>query len=294
MKKIILIIVAFLVFGCGEKDTDKNNKSLPKATVSRAANTSSFKTESQTQKRQIEKTTSCSANQIVSNANLFRESIKPKKSKLMEGIYIPKLTMKQAKYLLKHGTSQWFNIASKVSIKCRNFEAGNYFLENVYEVWNKKKWSAPIGSEWGNFLMRHGKGEEAIQVFNMAINDSVNNNELPCTIAQLYIDRTSVYNMMRKYKESLESARESFEYISKNKEKKGMKYKYIYGMYLYLQELCNNEEYDKALKVYNENKINLETPEGRSWNLKATILDDIKANRKSKFTLSQGYGILSK
>ena len=89
--------IVFLIFGCGEKDSDKNKKSLSGVTGSNAANISLFKTVSPTQERKTEKTISYSADQIVSNANIFRENIKPKKTPLLEGIYFPTLTMKQAK-----------------------------------------------------------------------------------------------------------------------------------------------------------------------------------------------------
>jgi len=295
MKKIILIIAAFLVFGCGEKDTDKNNKPLPKATVSRAANTSYFKTESQTQKRQIEKTTSCSANQIVSNANLFRESIKPKKSKLMEGIYIPKLTMKQAEYLLKNGTSQWFNIASNVSIKCRNFEAGNYFFENVYEICklNGKSLSG-IGSLWGEFLMRHGKGREAIEIFDMTIKNSINNNERPESISVAMNDKVNTYNMMRDFKNALVAAEDSFEYSLKHIDNQGMNWQFPISVELYFRELYNNEMFDEGLNAYYQYKDKLNTKEGKLTDWENTWVKRLKKRYKFKHTVSQGYGVLAK
>jgi len=293
MKNIILIITVFLLCCCGKKS--ENKKLSDDVILSKtnnhisASNNLKISNNANTKNAKL-----YSPNEILSNANIFRESIKLKENPLLDGIYIPKLTMKQAKFLLINGTSQWFNIASKISSKCRNFGAGNYFLKSVYEARRKNKCVAPIGAEWGNFLMRHGKGKEAVKIFNMAINESIDNKEIPSTIAQLYIDRTAVYNMMRDFKEALNSAEETFNYVSKNEENNDMKYKYIYGTYLYLQELYNNQEYDKALKFYEKNKVGLNTPEGKSWNMEGAIVSDIRKKRNNKSVLSHGYGVLSK
>ncbi len=294
MKIIILIITVFLIFGCGKKDSGKNIKSASGVTENNATNISFFKTVSPTQKRKTEKTISYSADQIVSNANIFRENIKPKKTPLLEGIYYPTLTMKQAKYLLENGTSEWFNIASRISIKCRNFEAGNYFFENVYNVWNKKKNASTAGNFWAEFLVRHGKGKEAIKVLNMAINDAEINNEKSFVVIQSYQQKVNTYNMLKDFNNSLKAARIFFDYALTHEKEDGIAIWFPSSLDSYIRELYNNEMYDEGLNIYYQYKEKLNTKGGRLTDWEKTWLNPLKKRIKCKHTVSQSYGVLAK
>ena len=298
MKSFILIGVLLLIVSCGS-DKEKSKKSRKKVSDTRKTVLGKQNNISKISKPKIIKSKNFLnlPESVISNVNIFKSRIIPReKSSLeteIEKLDVSNLTLAEAKVLFNKYKNQSGLLAFKISIKCRNFDAGNYFYNKLYEIYKGKPYLITIGLYWGNFATRHAKPDVAEKIFDKAINDALKLNDkslLPC-IADVMNCKVETLNMAGEYKKSSLAAKEFYEFVTENR--KLFNNPEVYeelGYSYYVQELYNNEQYDEALELIEKyKKANAKYVNNFSPNI-----SEIKQKRKFKVQYSSGYGKLSK
>ncbi|RLD60605.1 MAG: hypothetical protein DRI95_15275 [Bacteroidetes bacterium] len=298
MKSFILIGALFLIVSCSS-DKEKSKKSRERVSDTRKTVSGKQNDILKTSKPKIIKSENFSnlSENVISNVNIFKSRITPRKKSSLETeidkLDVSNLTLAEAKVLLNKYKNQSGPLAFKISIKCRDFDVGNYFYKNLYEEYKGDPYLITIGMYWGNFATRHAKPDVAKKIFNKAINDVLKLNDvsfLPC-IADVMNCKVETLNMAGEYKESSLAAKEFYEFVIKNK--KLFNNPEVYeelGYLYYVQELYNNEQYDEALELIEKYK----KANAKYANNFSPDIDEIKQKGKSKIQYSSGYGKLAK
>ena len=294
-KGVLPCFVVLLLLSCGRQDAPPDDEQADDATPGRYKAVElppACEENADTRRQGIEPVSTCSPAEVMTNVHAFGDLIdRSRVDDEMKSVNVTRLTKQRAVDILKNEGKRRFAIGDRVSLKCRDFAAGNFYLSNLYNIYMPKNAASMVGTLWGNFAMRHGDAKLAVEIFDRAFHDAVKSGEPASAISHMLSDKVCTLNMAQDFEASLSASLQYFDYASEHAGAPHMKYQYEWSLYLYLQALYNNGEYRAASEVYDENRdgIKEQTP----WFAKDGLLGDIRKESKFKHVLSHGFGGLA-
>ena len=243
MKKTILIIsMTALLISCDKKFEEQQN-CQNKSVKGKIKINDKTKTKNSLKK----------SNDLIKNVKSFRKSIDV--SNQILPTKFDTLTVAQVDNVLTSSISLIDKVvfANKVSMSCRDFDAGNYCFSNLYQICIANKKTGlykPVLVNWANFAMSHRKLEYAIAILNKL-------KKIPNVTPRSEVDRlyysAYTYWLAKDMKKYRDYAEQMFN-ITINHEDDIPESIVRGNVDFYFAALNNCKEYDYAMNKYYEYK----------------------------------------